>query len=95
MQEQLELDLEWLMGAFRGPLVGLLASSGAPWGEAEELAQEAFAEAWIGRRRFRGDPTDVDALGRWLRGIAMNLLAASRRRSERIRPLASEPARES
>jgi len=89
-----EPDLEEWIGAFRGPLVGLCTSWGASWQAAEELAQDTFAEAWVGRARFRGDPADAAAAGAWLRGIAWNLFCSWRRREERRRaaPLeVSEP----
>lgn len=74
-------DLERWIAAFRGPLVGLLASWGNDWGAAEELAADAFAEAWVGRARFDADPSDLDAAGPWLRGIAFRLHEAQRRRA--------------
>lgn len=86
-------DLERWMQAFRGPLVGLLASWGSDWRAAEELAQEVFAEAWLARLRFRADPRDTRAVGAWLRGIAFRLSAAAQRRdSRRALPLLTEPA---
>ena len=87
-----EADLEEWIAAFRGPLVGLLASWGPSWSVAEELAQDAFAEAWVGRERFRGDPRDRAAVGAWLRGIAWNLHRARERREDlrRAVPLEAE-----
>lgn len=79
-------DLDALIDTWRGPLVGLLAARGASRDEAIELAQDAFAEAWLGRERFRGDPGDERAVGRWLSGIAVNLLRATNRRRGRLRP---------
>jgi RNA polymerase sigma factor (sigma-70 family) len=79
----LDPDLDRWLAHFRGPLVGLIASWGAGWALAEELAMDTFAEAWLGRSRFRGATADLDALGPWLRGIAWNLLAAARRRAAR------------
>lgn len=74
-------DLERWIAAFRGPLIGLLASWGNDWGTAEELAADAFADAWVGRARFYSDPADLDAAGSWLRGIAFRLHQSRRRRA--------------
>lgn len=86
-------SVERWIEAFRGPLVGLIASWGADWNEAEELAQDAFAEAWIGRARFGGDPTSLEAVGAWLRGIAFRLHAASKRKASRRKADEIESAR--
>lgn len=75
-----EEHLDQWVESFRGPLVGLIASWGPGWGRAEEMAADAFAEAWIGRSRFQGDPADLGAVGAWLRGIAMNLARTARRK---------------
>jgi RNA polymerase sigma factor (sigma-70 family) len=72
--------LERWITAFRGPLVGLLASWGSDWRDAEELAQDVFAEAWLSRERFVGDPDATPAVGAWLRGIAFRLHATRLRR---------------
>jgi RNA polymerase sigma-70 factor (ECF subfamily) len=72
--------LEGWIAAFRGPLVGLLASWGSDWREAEELAQDVFAEAWLGRARFVGEPDHLEAAGAWLRGIAFRLHSAASKR---------------
>ena len=66
------MELSAQLDAFRGPLVGLIASWGAPWTDAAEIAQDSFAEAWIGRHRCRGDWQDPEVFGRWLRGVALN-----------------------
>jgi len=76
-------DLERWIASFRGPLVGLLASWGLDWRAAEEIAQDAFAEAWVGRARFTAEPGDLDAVGAWLRGIAFNLWRADQRQRDR------------
>jgi RNA polymerase sigma factor (sigma-70 family) len=47
-------------------------------GVAHELLAEAFAQAWRGRRRFRGD--GERAGGAWLYGIARNLVFQHRSR---------------
>jgi RNA polymerase sigma-70 factor (ECF subfamily) len=90
----LAAELESWIQRFRGPLVGYLASRGASWREAEELAMDTFAEAWLGRARMRGPLDDLTAIAAWLRGIAHNLLFAQRRRlARREAPLpAAEPA---
>jgi RNA polymerase sigma-70 factor (ECF subfamily) len=87
-------DLERWIEQFRGPLVGLLASWGRDWRAAEELAQDCFAQAWLSRERFVGNPNSLLAVGAWLRGIAFRLHAAGQRR-EAARPaesLENEPA---
>jgi len=84
---------DWIE-AFRGPLIGLVASWRDDWRSAEELAQDTFAEAWIGRYRFRGDPEDLDAVGAWLRGIAFHLHSADRRAGERRHALPLEESDE-
>lgn len=86
-------ELERWIAAFRGPLIGWLASRGTSWGEAEELAMDTFAEAWLGRERLRAAPDDLAAIGGWLRGIAHNLLQTWRRSRARALPLlVAEPA---
>src|SRR4029453_13572276 len=66
------MDLTAFVNAYRGPLIGLLASWGAPWGDAIEIAQDSFSEAWLLRESCRGDWKDPEAFGRWLRGVALN-----------------------
>lgn len=97
-------DLERWIESFRGPLIGLLASWGRDWRAAEELAQDCFAQAWLSRERFVGNPAELEAAGAWLRGIAFRLNAADRRRSaarpaealdsEPLAPAADEEQRE-
>lgn len=74
-----EGDFERWIEHFRGPLVGLLASWGSDWRQAEELAADCFAQAWVARERFVGNPESLLAVGAWLRGIAFKLHASSRR----------------
>ena len=66
------MDLTAFVTAYRGPLIGLIASWGAPWGDAIEIAQDSFSEAWLQRESCRGDWKDQEAFGRWLRGVALN-----------------------
>lgn len=91
MEVGAELDVEALVTRWRGPLVGLIASWGASPGEAIELAQDALAEAYLARDRFRGDPSDPGAFGPWLRGIAFNLHRNLVRARARRRALPLEP----
>ncbi len=77
--------LDQWVESFRGPLVGLMASWGLDWAEAEEMAADSFAEAWMGRARFAGDPSDLGAVGAWLRGISMNLFRSARRKRRFLR----------
>jgi len=83
----LDPQLEHWIAHFRGPLVGLLASWGADWQSAEDLAMDTFAEAWLGHQRLRCDPSDLEAVGAWLRGIAHNLLRSYRRTLTRVTEL--------
>jgi RNA polymerase sigma factor (sigma-70 family) len=66
------LDLTALIAAYRGPLIGLIASWGAPWSDAAEIAQDSFSEAWLNRESCRGDWNEPEVFGRWLRGVALN-----------------------
>ncbi len=77
------MDLDDLIARFRGPLVGLLASWGASPRDAVELAQDAFAEAYLARERFEGEWSDAGAAGAWLRGIANKLWLAHGRKTRR------------
>lgn len=83
-----EPDLDHLCATWGPALTGLLAARGSSWSEAEELAQDVLAEAWLERRRFRGAFDDERAVGAWLAGIARNLQrVALRRARRRPRPL--------
>ena len=66
------MDLTAFINAYRGPLIGLIASWGAPWSDAGEIAQDSFSEAWLSRESCRGDWNDPEVFGRWLRGVALN-----------------------
>ncbi|MCA8963665.1 MAG: sigma-70 family RNA polymerase sigma factor [Planctomycetes bacterium] len=85
MTAHLDPVLDQWIARFRGPLTGLLASWGADWGEAEELAMDTFAEAWLGRERLRGSMADSRVVGPWLRGIAANLHRSRQRSARRLR----------
>jgi RNA polymerase sigma factor (sigma-70 family) len=89
-------DLERWIASFRGPLIGLFASWGNDWRTAEELAADAFAEAWIGRGRLAADPADLVAVGSWLNGIAFHLSRSRQRRlaARRTEPIAGAHADE-
>lgn len=78
-----QLDL-WI-ATFRGPLTGLIASWGLDWASAEETAQDALSEAWVSGSRFAGDPSDLEASGAWVRGIAFNLCRTRQRAQKRNR----------
>jgi RNA polymerase sigma-70 factor (ECF subfamily) len=88
------MDLTALLNAYRGPLIGLIASWGAPWGDAVEIAQDSFAEAWLRRESCRGDWSEPEVFGRWLRGVARNRFRnwARSRSRRRARIVALEPA---
>ena len=92
MTDPLDPTLEQWLTRFRAPLVGLIASWGADWAAAEELAMDTFAEAWLARERLRGDPADDGVAGPWLRGIAHNLHHGRRRqlRRQRLEALPSD-----
>tara|TARA_R110002094_G_scaffold82044_1_gene87145 strand:- start:557 stop:1090 length:534 start_codon:yes stop_codon:yes gene_type:complete len=85
MTPSLDPTLEQWIARFRGPLVGLLASWGSNWAEAEELAQDTFCEAWLSIERLRGSRKDSRIVGPWLRGIAANLQRQTRRKIHNMR----------
>lgn len=66
------MNLGDFINRYRGPLIGLIVSWGAPWHDAIELAEDSFSEAWLGRHRCRGDWSRPGDFGRWLRGVALN-----------------------
>ena len=66
------MDLTQLIELYRGPLIGLIASWGAPWVDAKEIAQDSFAEAYLKRESCRGDWKQPEVFGAWLRGVARN-----------------------
>lgn len=81
------MDLSELIHLYHGPLVGLIASWGAPWADAAEIAQDSFADAYLNRESCSGDWTQPDIFGGWLRGVAHNQYrnwARGRRRRERV-----------
>ncbi|MBM3977065.1 MAG: RNA polymerase sigma factor [Planctomycetes bacterium] len=88
-----EAELALWIERFRGPLIGLLASWCGNWRDAEELAADAFAEAWLSSARFDGDPRDIERSGAWLRGIAFRLHAVWQRKRALRRAEPLETAR--
>lgn len=73
------LELAPLVARWRGPLVGLFASWGAPWEEAARLAQDSLAEAYRERT-----PDGGAEFGPLLRAVALErwrLAARARRRA--------------
>ena len=87
------MDLTAFINTYRGPLIGLIASWGAPWGEAVEIAQDSFSEAWLNRQSCRGDWNDQEVFGRWLRGVALNQYRNwARSRHRRARTVTLAPA---
>lgn len=87
------MDLTAFINAYRGPLMGLIASWGAPWTDAAEIAQDSFSEAWINRAACLGDWDDPEFLGRWLRGVALNQYRnwARRKRQRQNRVTTTDP----
>ena len=89
------MDLTAFIDAYRGALIGLIASWGAPWADASEIAQDSFAEAWLNRESCRGDWNDPEVFGRWLRGVALNQyrnwVRTTKRRRARI--VTTEPSK--
>ncbi len=66
------MELTDAIQRFRGPLIGLIISWGAPHADAAEIAQDSFADAWLNRDNCRGDLSDPKIFGAWLRGVAKN-----------------------
>lgn len=79
------MDLTALIDAYRGPLIGLIASWGAPWADATEIAEDSFAEALLKRESCHGDWKNAEVFGRWLRGVALNQYRNWRRSRCRLR----------
>ena len=79
------MDLTDFIKAYRGPLIGLIASWGAPWSDATEIAEDSFAEAWLNRQSCRGDWDQPEVFGKWLRGVALNLFRNWARKRQRQR----------
>jgi len=53
------MDLTALLNTYRGPLIGLIASWGAPWGDAIEIAEDSFSDAWLKRELCRDDMNPI------------------------------------
>jgi RNA polymerase sigma-70 factor (ECF subfamily) len=88
------MNLTLLINTYRGPLIGLIASWGAPWSDAVEIAQDSFSEAWLKRESCRGNWEEPEVFGRWLRGVALNCYRnwARTRRRQRVHLATLEPA---
>ncbi len=88
------MDLVTLIDTYRGPLIGLIASWGAPWGEAIEIAQDSFSDAWLKRDSCRGDWNEPEVFGSWLRGVALNRYRnwSRSRKRRRLRMVTLAPA---
>ncbi|MBK8974616.1 MAG: sigma-70 family RNA polymerase sigma factor [Planctomycetes bacterium] len=74
------MDLDETITRWRGPVAGWLAAQGLDPERADRLAQDVFADAWLGRDRLGDGWDDPGRLGAWLRGIARNKLRELRRR---------------
>ena len=85
------MELAKTLDRFRGPLIGLIASWGASYADAVELAQDSFADAYLSRDCCRGDCEDPAVFGRWLRGVARNKfryeMRSRKRREQRVAPV--------
>jgi RNA polymerase sigma-70 factor (ECF subfamily) len=77
------LDFSDAVDRFRGPLLGLIVSWGAPHADALEIAYDSFADAYLKRESCRGDCQDPVVFGRWLRGVARNKFRNWRRTRNR------------
>ena len=66
------MDLSDIIDRFRGPLIGLIASWGATYNDASDIAQDSFADAYLNRESCRGNWQDPEVFGAWLRGVARN-----------------------
>ena len=80
------MELEDAIERFRGPLIGLVLSWGAPAVDAFEIAHDSIADGFLSRDSCRGDVSEPTVFGRWLRGVARNKYlnwARSRSRRER------------
>lgn len=82
------MDISEAIDRFRGPLIGLIASWGAPLPDAYELAQDSLADAYLNRQNCAGDISTPEVFGRWLRGVAKNKfrnwLRTTRRRTKHV-----------
>lgn len=88
-EKEQHLKLTDAIQRFRGPLIGLIISWGAPHADAAEIAQDSFADAWLNRDNCRGDLSDPRIFGAWLRGVAKNThrnwVRSRTRREQRVR----------
>lgn len=89
------MELDDAIDRFRGPLIGLILSWGAPSTDAIEIALDSLADAYLYRQKCSGDVRDPVVFGRWLRGVAKNKYANwARTRSRRERRVRLVPIEE-
>lgn len=93
------MDISEAIDRFRGPLIGLIASWGAPLADACELAQDSLADAYLNRHNCTGDFHTPEVFGRWLRGVAKNKfrtwLRSRRRRTKHVVTMAADALEQS
>ena len=59
-----------------------------------KIAQDSFSDAWLKRESCRGDWSEPEVFGRWLRGVALNRYRnwSRSRRRRRLRVVTLAPA---
>ncbi len=82
------MELSDIIERYRGPLIGLIASWGATYADAAEIAQDSFVDAYMNREACRGNWKDPQVFAAWLRGIARNnfrnAFRSRKRREKRV-----------